>query len=214
VSPERVPERILAAVPDQQKGSQEAFRASQRHLWSVGLSGLEPLTSALSGEVVGVAQPPPTRRGRPVRSGLIHGVVGPLSSRTTSRQPVVTIELAVSVHPLSRSSDARSPGGSSLPSRSPTPWANGCNRWRTEGNETTTETKGDLCLIRSSPRPYRVGWRAVGLSRCVQRWPTQSQPVVTQLVTRRTEVVGQAVRLHRLFNPMPIWTNPIFCLRL
>jgi hypothetical protein len=191
---------------------------------------------------VGVAQPPPTRRGRPVRSGLIHGVVGPLSSRTTSRQPVVTIELAVSVHPLSRSSDARSPGGSSLPSRSPTPWANGCNRWRTEGNETTTETKGDLCLIRSSLRPYQVGWRAVGLSRCVQR-PIQSQPVVTQLahvplagrpfraenasptpqapaapvfrsVTRRTEVVGQAVQLHRLFNPMPIWTNPIFCLRL
>ena len=50
----------------------------------VGLSGLEPLTSALSGEVMGVAQPPPTRRGRPGRSGLIHGAVGPLSSRTTA----------------------------------------------------------------------------------------------------------------------------------
>ena len=70
------------------------------------------------------------------------------------------------MRPLSRSSDARSPGGSSLPSLSPTPWANGCNRWRTEGNETTPETKGDLCLIRSSLRLYQVGWRAVGLSRC------------------------------------------------
>ena len=58
----------------------------------VGLSGLEPLTSALSGEVFGVARPPLIRRGRPGRSGLIHGSVGPLSSRTTSRQPVVTIE--------------------------------------------------------------------------------------------------------------------------
>jgi hypothetical protein len=35
-----------------------------------------------------------------------------------------------------------------------------------------------------------------------------------QLVTRRTEVVGQAVRLHRLFHPTPIWTSPIFRLRL
>ena len=48
-----------------------------------------------SGEVMGVAQAPPTRRGRPGRSGLIHGAVGPMSSRTTSRQPVVTIEVAV-----------------------------------------------------------------------------------------------------------------------
>jgi hypothetical protein len=65
----------------------------------VGLSGLEPLTSALSGEVMGVARPPPARRGRPGRSGLIHGAVGPVLSRTTSRQPVVTIELTVSIHP-------------------------------------------------------------------------------------------------------------------
>ena len=50
----------------------------------MGLSGLEPLTSALSGEIFGVAYPRPTRRGRPGRSGLIHGAVGPLSSRTTS----------------------------------------------------------------------------------------------------------------------------------
>jgi hypothetical protein len=90
------------------------FRSvSDRHAaWSeqylrVGLSGLEPLTSALSGEFMGVAQPPVTRRGRPGRSGLIHGAVGPLSSRTTSRQPVVTIERTVSVHPLSRSSHRR-----------------------------------------------------------------------------------------------------------
>ena len=25
---------------------------------------------------------------------------------------------------------------------------------------------------------------------------------------------GLSPRLHRLFNPMPIWTSPIFCLRL
>ena len=65
------------------------------------------LTPALSGEFMGVAQPPVTRRGRPGRSGLIHGAVGPLSSRTTSRQPIVTIERTVSVHPLSRSSHRR-----------------------------------------------------------------------------------------------------------
>ena len=105
-------------------------------------------TSALSGEVMGVAQPPPTRRRRPGRSGLIHGAVGPLSSRTTSRQPVVTIELAVSVHPLSRSSDARQPGASPRPSRSPLLWANGCERSSTQANETTTETRCNLCLIR------------------------------------------------------------------
>jgi hypothetical protein len=56
---------------------------------------------------MGIAQPPGTRRGHPGRSGLIHGAVGPLSSRTTGRQPVVTIERTGSVHPLSRSSHRR-----------------------------------------------------------------------------------------------------------
>src|SRR3954470_20080305 len=50
------------------------------------------VTAALSGEVIGT-QPAPTRRRRPGKSGLMHGAVGPLSSRTTSRQPVLTIEL-------------------------------------------------------------------------------------------------------------------------
>ena len=59
-------------------------RLANRLVKWVGLSGLEPLTSALSGEFMGVAQPPVTRRGRPGRSGLIHSAVGLLSSRTTA----------------------------------------------------------------------------------------------------------------------------------
>jgi hypothetical protein len=91
---------------------------------------------------MGVAQSPPTRRGRPRRSGLFHGAVGPLSSRTTSRQPVVTIELTVSVHPLSRSSDARPRIASPVRHAHQPSRANGSNRSRTEGNE----TRGDRWL--------------------------------------------------------------------
>jgi hypothetical protein len=47
------------------------------------------------------------------------------------------------------------PCGSPRLSRSPTPWPNGCERPRTEGNETTTETRGDLCLIRDARPPGR-----------------------------------------------------------
>ena len=72
----------------------------------VGLSGLEPLTSALSGEVLAVAEPPRTRLGRPGTSTVIRGGSGPLSSRTTSSQPAVTTALTASVNPLSSSSDA------------------------------------------------------------------------------------------------------------
>jgi hypothetical protein len=107
VSPERVSPSQVLRPGRINSGTLKEHWASQTHLARVGLSGLEPLTSALSGEFMGVAQPPVTRRGRPGRSGLIHGAVGLLSSRTTSRQPIVTIERTVSVHPLSRSSHRR-----------------------------------------------------------------------------------------------------------
>jgi hypothetical protein len=36
--------------------------------------------------------------------------------------------------------------------RSPTLWTDGCERSRTQTNETTTETRADLCLIRAFRR--------------------------------------------------------------
>jgi hypothetical protein len=94
------------------------------------------------GRLCGSHNRPPTRRGRPWRSGLVHGAVGPLSSRTTSRQPVVKIELTVSVHPLSRSSDARPRVASPVRHAHQPSRVNGSNRSRMEGNE----TRGDRWL--------------------------------------------------------------------
>ena len=69
-------------------------------------------------------------------------------------------------HPLSRSSDARPSGASPRPSGSPPPWANGFDRSWTEGNETRTETRGDLCLIADAWPPGRrrvIGYERPGL---------------------------------------------------
>jgi hypothetical protein len=42
------------------------------------------------------------------------------------------------------------------------PWANGMNRSRTVGNETRTETRGDICLIRPTgdAAPPALTWVA------------------------------------------------------
>jgi hypothetical protein len=117
----------------------------------VGLSGLEPLTSALSERFWPVAaQRSQDRIARPERCEASRGLASlwcafeARESRSPLRQ-----------RPLSRSSDARSPGASPRPSRSTPRWANGSGRLGTEGNETTTETRGDLCLIRDARPPGR-----------------------------------------------------------
>ena len=82
--------------------------------------------------------------------------------------------------------------------------------------------------VRARPEPAReltsaLSGRAFGPTsglaggRAVQVCPAMAYSIAAgchPVSHRRTEVVRQAVRLHRLFNPMPIWTNPIFCLRL
>ena len=110
----------------------------------VGLSGLEPLTSALSERFWPVAaQRSQDRIARPERCEASRGLASlwcafeARESRSPLRQ-----------RPLSRSSHACSRGGSSRPSRSLPCKRNGCERSRTEANETRTETRDDLCLIR------------------------------------------------------------------
>jgi hypothetical protein len=68
VSPERVPKTVLSAKPHQQKGFDKAFRLVRGVFGRVGLSGLEPLTSALSGQRSNRLSYRPSRWEMPVRA--------------------------------------------------------------------------------------------------------------------------------------------------
>ena len=123
----------------------------------VGLSGLEPLTSALSERFWPVAaQRSQDRIARPERCEASRGLASlwcafeARESRSPLRQ-----------RPLSRSSDARPRGASTRSSRSTPRWANGRERSRTVGNETITETR-----VRSLPYqadPFHATCAIVGV---------------------------------------------------